>query len=154
MVKYILRLLEWVKINILLTTTSKVVYFKEREFWWCSIGLNIGEEEFGKGSTFQRPVLIFKKFTANSFLGIPLTSSQREGSWYVSSEVMGRKGSIMLNQARVFDKMRLKRRIGEMTTADFEIVKTKFRELYCPVKFITPPLDGGAGIDGESRIVP
>lgn len=151
--EYIIRLIEWVKINILLATKARAAYFKECEIWWCSIGLNIGEEEFGKGPTFQRPVLIFKKFTANSFLGLPLTSSLKEGSWYVFSEVVGQKGSIMLNQARIFDRRRLKRRISEMNSADFEMVRIKFRELYCPIKFITLPLEGEAGIDGESRIV-
>ena len=152
--EYVARLLDWCKINILLVDRPSQIYFKECQIWWCSIGLNIGEEEFGKGPTFQRPVLIFKKLTTNSFLGLPLTSSQKKGNWYVPSEAMGRKGSILLNQARVFDRKRLKRLVGEMSSTDFEIVQKKFKELYCPLKFITPPLDGEAGIDGKSQIVP
>jgi hypothetical protein len=41
-----------------------------------------------------------------------------------------------------------------MKNDDFEIIKVKFRELYCPIKFVTQPLEGGAGISGKSQIVP
>ena len=151
--EYFIRLLEWCKISIVLLSKNNNFHFSEGEIWWCSIGLNIGEEEFGKGLTFRRPVLIFKKFSKNSFLGLPLTGREKEGSWYVSSVVMGKKGSVMLNQARIFDRKRLGSRIMEISNEDFEMIKAKFRELYCPLKFVTPPLEGEAGIGGKSRIV-
>ena len=39
---------------------SKIKYGhpKEREIWWCSVGLNVGTEIYGKGEDFARPVLI------------------------------------------------------------------------------------------------
>ena len=37
-------------------------YFKERDVWWCRLGVNIGDEEDGKGNSFLRPVLVIKKF--------------------------------------------------------------------------------------------
>ena len=70
---YFLVFLDWCRVHILLRESDLRVLFKEGEVWWCSVGLNVGEEEFGKGERFVRPVLIFKKFTQNSFLGIPLT---------------------------------------------------------------------------------
>jgi mRNA-degrading endonuclease toxin of MazEF toxin-antitoxin module len=152
--EYFIRLLEWCKVNVLLIENKRSTYFKEGEVWWCSVGLNIGEEEFGKGPTFRRPVLIFKKFSKNSFLGLPLTGREKKGSWYVPCVVGGKIGSVMLNQARIFDGKRLESRIVEMKNDDFEIIKVRFRELYCPIKFVTPPLEGEAGISGKSQIVP
>ncbi|MCB9811044.1 MAG: hypothetical protein H6779_04545 [Candidatus Nomurabacteria bacterium] len=35
--------------------------FKERDIWWCSLGVNVGHEENGKGGVFNRPVLVVKK---------------------------------------------------------------------------------------------
>ena len=154
MYEYISLLLDWCKWNIFLINDHKVLYFKEGQIWWCSIGINIGEEELGKGPKFERPVLIFKKFTANSFLGLPLAGHEKEGNWYVPCLINERKSSVMLNQARIFDKKRLRRRVMEMTSDDLEIITTKFRALYCPQKLITPPLAGETGIDGESQIVP
>ena len=39
-------------------SSSREIYFRERKIWWCSIGLNIGFEENGKGKLFNRPVLV------------------------------------------------------------------------------------------------
>ncbi len=54
-------------------------FFAKREIWICSVGLNLGHEEDGKGDRFLRPVVIFKKFTSDLFWGIPLTSSDKSG---------------------------------------------------------------------------
>lgn len=42
-------------------------YVHAREIWWCSIGINVGDEEDGKNSMFERPVLIIKKFNQQAF---------------------------------------------------------------------------------------
>ena len=42
---------------------NRDIYFKEGDIWWCSIGLNIGDESYGKGRDFRRPILIFKKLS-------------------------------------------------------------------------------------------
>jgi hypothetical protein len=42
--------------------TETEVYFKEREIWWCSAGINIGDEQNGKNFFFERPIIILKKF--------------------------------------------------------------------------------------------
>ena len=49
---------------------KKIVYpsFKEGELWWCSIGINVGVEIFGKGPDAVRPVVIFKKINKFLFL--------------------------------------------------------------------------------------
>ena len=35
-----------------------ILSFHEREIWWCSIGINLGDEQDGKNELFERPVLI------------------------------------------------------------------------------------------------
>ncbi len=34
------------------------VFVKVREVWFAHLGVNVGNEEDGKGKSFQRPVLI------------------------------------------------------------------------------------------------
>jgi hypothetical protein len=63
---YFLALLDWWKVNVLLKDKQPNRLFKEGDIWWCSIGMNVGVEIFGKGKYFARPVIIFKKFSANS----------------------------------------------------------------------------------------
>jgi mRNA interferase MazF len=149
MIKYFLRLIEWLKVKtVLIDAPQKNYLFKEREVWWCSIGLNVGDEEFGKGAYFTRPVLVFKKLSGNSFLGLPLTRTLKDGSWYAPSTILGENGSVMLNQARVFDKRRLTKRIEVITDGEFKNIQDRFRDLYCPIKFVTPASVGESGIGG------
>ena len=54
--------------------------FKEREIWWCGIGMNIGFEIFGKGQEFYRPVLVLDKHNRHTFFGLPLGSARKENS--------------------------------------------------------------------------
>ena len=127
----IARLLEdWFRLKLALWNKENKIVFKQRELWWCSLGINLGEEIFGKGEKFTRPVLVFRKFTHNSFLGLPLTSRQKEGSWYVEITQRNRKSWVMLNQARILDKKRLTNRIGTLDDKDFQKVKQRFLDFY------------------------
>jgi mRNA interferase MazF len=127
---YISFLKEWCGLKIILWKKSGKGIFKEREIWWCSLGMNLGEEIFGKGKKFTRPVLIFKKLTGNSFLGLPLTTQEKLGSWYVEITNHGKKNWVMLNQARILDKKRLTNRIATLDDSDFQKVKDKFLGFY------------------------
>jgi len=120
----------WFRLKIMLWHKEKKLFFKEKELWWCSLGLNLGEEVFGKGAKFTRPVLIFKKFTANSFLGLPITKQEKQGSWYVKITIHQERRWVMLNQARILDKKRLTNRIGALDNMDFLEVKKRFVEFY------------------------
>ena len=52
------------------------VRFKDREVWWCKVGINVGYEINGK-TLFLRPVLIIRKISSNTFIGIPLTRKEK-----------------------------------------------------------------------------
>ena len=123
-------LLEWCKLKVRLFNKESKVVFKQGDIWWCSLGMNLGEEMFGKGEKFTRPVLVFRKFTSNSFLGLPLTKQEKQGSWYVEITVHGEKNWVMLNQARILDKKRLTNRVAALDTNDYQKVKERFLEFY------------------------
>ncbi|OGG87391.1 hypothetical protein A3B87_00770 [Candidatus Kuenenbacteria bacterium RIFCSPHIGHO2_02_FULL_39_13] len=110
---------------------KEVEFFKERQIWWCSIGQNLGSESYGKGATFSRPVLIFKKLSQRTFLGIPLTSKTKPGSWYVTIRHRSREITALLNQIRIYDKKRLANRFGEIDDEDFRRIKAGFSAFYC-----------------------
>lgn len=127
---YIKLIQNWCRLKITLWEKQSKIIFKQGDIWWCSLGMNLGEEMFGKGEKFTRPVLVFRKFTSNSFLGLPLTMQKKEGSWYVKITIRGDNRWIMLNQARVIDKKRLTNRIGALDDNDFQKVKEEFIEFY------------------------
>ncbi|OGI64922.1 hypothetical protein A2914_01775 [Candidatus Nomurabacteria bacterium RIFCSPLOWO2_01_FULL_41_21] len=125
--------LEWIKLKEKLHGNKyKPPLFREGEIWWCSLGENIGSEINGKSSLFTRPVLIFKKLSANTFLGIPTSSQDRKGTWYVEITLKEKRSVVILSQARVFDYKRLSSKIGELDTVDMDKVRDKFKKLYCP----------------------
>ena len=43
-----------------------LAFVHAREVWWCSLGLNVGTEQDGKHTAFERPVLILRKFNRES----------------------------------------------------------------------------------------
>lgn len=84
------------------------VYFYEREVWWCSIGLNVGDEQNGKGRNFSRPMVILKKFNNNIFWGVPLTSKIKTGKFYTPVDLGdGVQRTALLSQLKLIDGKRL-----------------------------------------------
>ena len=49
----------------------------EREIWWCTFGINIGREQDGRGDNFERPVVILKKLSPDTFVALPLSTKKR-----------------------------------------------------------------------------
>jgi hypothetical protein len=36
-------------------------FYHKREIWWCSLGVNVGFEQDGTGTNYDRPVLVICK---------------------------------------------------------------------------------------------
>ncbi|MEK7504535.1 MAG: type II toxin-antitoxin system PemK/MazF family toxin [Patescibacteria group bacterium] len=125
------KLKNWFKVKLNIGSQEKYILFSEREIWWCSIGINVGEEQNGKNDLFNRPVLIFRKLTRNSFIGFPLTSKDKIGSWYAPITLQGKTSNVLIHQVRIWDKRRLTNKIGQLDWNDFMEVKRRF------IKFIS-----------------
>ncbi len=106
---------------------QKSPMIKKGEICWCRFGINIGNETIGKGKEFSRPVLILKKFSSDTFWGIPLTSKRKDGSWYYFLEKQNR--TLILNQIRTFDRKRLQSKITQLPSKQLEIVLEKIIDL-------------------------
>jgi len=103
--------------------------FKTGEIWWCSVGLNVKAESCGKGEDYQRPVLILKKLSGESFIGIPLSTKKKEGTWFCEITVHGEKRYALLYQIRMFSSNRFQRRLASLDDVDFKRVKEKLKAL-------------------------
>jgi len=131
MFKIVKRFLEWIQLKEQLHNAShKPPLFKEGEVWWCSVGENVGKEINGKSKLFSRPVLVFKKLSSETFLGIPTTSQDKHGTWYVEIDYGGRVVNVILSQVRMLDAKRLSTLIGKIDSANFKKVKIGFRDLF------------------------
>ncbi len=110
----------WTKLKIRLhTKEERAPFFKERDIWWTSIGQNIGNEQDGKNETFERPVLIIKKFNHDIFWGLPLTSQDKKGVYYVSFQQHDRICTVILSQLRLWSSKRLLRKNRSLSDKRF-----------------------------------
>lgn len=114
----------WNRVKQQLDTHHTIPVFHEREIWWCSIGMNIGFEMYGKGEVFSRPVLIIKKFSPSTFLGVPLSTKVKNNEYYHPITFRGETTSAVFDQVRTLDARRLADFIAKLPPAQFQQIKS------------------------------
>jgi len=127
---------------------KKTIFVKERDILFINMGQNIGVEQDGKGEEFLRPVIVYKKFNNNMFLGIPLTSTLKDNRYYFLFEFQSktdgiRQNSAILSQIRTFDTKRVKFKLGFINKKDFSELHEKLLECIKPNDVVTPHIKWG-----------
>lgn len=112
-----------------INSEKNIKMFKERDIVFLSIGENVGFEQNGKGKDFLRPVLVYKKFSHNVFLGIPLTKTQKHTKFYFSFSFKGQNSTAILSQIRLFDAKRVMYFYGRLGRETFGKLKKKLIEV-------------------------
>lgn len=116
--------LHWFKKKENIDNKDRVVYYNERDVWWCSVGMNVGYEQDGKGNDFTRPVLIIKGFSKEVFLCVPLTTKDKKGKYYYSIDLGDNvPRRIILSQIRLIDSKRLQEKIATIDKKHFTEIK-------------------------------
>jgi len=109
---------------------------KPREIFWVKIGQNIGDEEYGKGDIFSRPVIVVRQLTGDLFLGIPLTSTLKNNDYFHQFQFNTKKGtnenSAMILQLRAFSKKRITDKIGKVSVEEFQKIQEKIVKMIIP----------------------
>lgn len=107
--------------------------FKDREIFHMRMGHNIGHEQNGKGDEFLRPVIVLKRLSRDMFIGIPLSSKLKEGSFYHT--VTFKKNGVqtqnraIIAQIKLFSAQRLLKKIGMIDKNEFNVLKKRVGEL-------------------------
>jgi len=108
---------------------ENIIGIKERDVVFVHMGQNIGFEQNGKGEEFLRPVVVMKVFNRRLFLGLPLTTKDKEGDFF--EEMVYKKGedyiknTAILIQTRSFDAKRVKYKSGVVEKDVFEYLAEK-----------------------------
>lgn len=124
---------QWNQIKKRLHEKVESKFFHEREIWWSSLGVNVGDEEDGKNNLFERPVLIIKKFNRSLILTVPLTTKIKTGPYYFLFDHQGNKYAVILSQLRLISTKRLLRRIRRMPRSYFASVIEAIRKRCLPL---------------------
>jgi len=120
---------EWMPLKKELDLKKNRPTFKEREIWWCSIGINVGDEMDGKNAYFNRPVLVIRKFNKRTFYGIPLSSKVKDNPYYFPIVFNGNKQSALISHMRLFDASRLTHHMGKLPSHQFDPVREALKNL-------------------------
>ncbi len=111
----------WNRLKKKLHHKETIIRFKSGSVYFMSVGHNIGHESYGKQELFLRPVVVYKKISSTLFLGIPLTSQEKEGSYFFSFHYKHDKQSTaMLHQMRVFDIRRSEYYSGQLSKKTYQ----------------------------------
>lgn len=119
----------WHELKEKINNKDNAAYFKEREVWFCYLGCNVGYEQDGKGKYFLRPVLIFKQFNKNVFLGIPLTNAVKNNKFYYTIKIQNKLHCLILSQIRLIDSKRLVNKKYIVDDYTFTKIKKAFIDL-------------------------
>jgi mRNA interferase MazF len=116
---------------------TRKIGLKPREIFWAKLGENVGFEQNGKGENFARPVIVVRKLTSELFLGIPLTSTIKEGNYFHPFEYTNHSNGTVQNtalilQIKVFSIRRLMNKTGMVREEDFEAIIEKSKGLFSP----------------------
>ena len=104
--------------------------YKQRDIWWCSLGVNVGFEQDGTGKSYERPVIVLRGFSKAVCLVVPLTTSTKENKYHLAlGEIDGKLAAAITSQVRLVDTRRFIDKIGMLDSEKFEELKNAVRLL-------------------------
>lgn len=120
---------DWTKLKVRIHVSEEIPYFRDGQIWWISLGQNIGAESNGKHEKFERPVLVLKKFSKDSFWAISITSQNKSGQYYLPITVNSNKYFLNLSQLRLVSSKRLSRHVGTLSEDQFLNARNEIAKL-------------------------
>jgi len=128
----------WNKVKKSTQQNKRKLGIKPREIFWAKIGQNLGDEEYGKGKDFVRPLIIIRQLTGDLFIGVPTTTSQKDNNdyfhniSYIDKTNQSVNSSAMILQQKVFSKKRILSKIGKVDSDSFKDIIEKLKKLIDP----------------------
>ncbi len=109
---------------------KEIISFKQGEIYFMSVGQNIGYEIYGKKELYLRPVLVYRKLSKQTFVGIPLSSKEKDGTYFFTFRYTNKTlSTALLNQIRVFDIKRHAYYDGRIKLSDLKQIEIKLLDL-------------------------
>ena len=111
-------------------------FFLEGEIWWASLGVNVGQEIDGKNESYERPVLIFKKFSDELSWVIPLSSTKKTHKYFYPIIYQGKPKTLLLLHMKTISSKRLLRFVYRMKEKEFALIKTSVSDILSSINEI------------------
>jgi mRNA interferase MazF len=111
-------------------------FFLKGEVWWVSLGVNVGQEVDGKNESYERPVLIFKKFSDELAWVIPSSSTKKANEYFYPIIYQGKPKNLLLLHMKTISSKRLLRPVFRMKGKEFTLIKERVHDLISSIKEI------------------
>ncbi len=119
----------WNEVKKKTNDTEFIDFVHAREVWWCSLGINVGHEQDGKHDTFERPILVLRKFNKDVVLAVPFSTRIKKNQYNVIFTHEGQEYAAIISQVRLISTRRLKRRMYQMDSSIFEEIREKTKAM-------------------------
>ncbi len=104
--------------------------YRPRQVWWCSLGVNVGFEQDGTGTEYQRPILVLRGFSKHVCLVVPLTTSLKKNPYHISAGIIdGKQAFAIISQVRLIDTKRLIKQMVLLDIPVFDTIKKAAKDL-------------------------
>lgn len=110
-------------------SNKTIPFFNEREVWWCSLGINIGQEQDGKNNDYQRPVLILRKFNKDVLWIMSISSKVKNNPYNFAVKNDRGNQTVILTQLRLVSSRRLIKKMRTISEDEFKKIKEQLRNL-------------------------
>ena len=99
--------------------------FEEGDVWYCAFGANVGFEQDGVGNLFLRPVAIVRKYNDSTFLGVPLSRTDKDGGYFYQFDFQDGRSTAILSQMKLMDAKRLEVIVGSLSKSRLEEIRKR-----------------------------
>lgn len=117
-------------------TKEIMMGLKERDVVFVSMGMNVGFEQNGKGDEFLRPVVVLNVLNRGLFFGVPLTSKQKNGDFFLDMTFESKGETVnstaILVQAKSFSTKRAHYKKGVVEKEVFDMLKEAVQKRLTP----------------------
>jgi mRNA interferase MazF len=127
--KYVKNFKTWSELKEKLEDNSYIPVIMNGDIWSLHAGINVGSEIDGKGDRFTRPVYVFHRISKESFIGIPLTSRQKDSIHRVSIE--NGESYLSFSQIKTFSSKRCKALLKCLPIEEQARIKGIFHQIFC-----------------------
>jgi hypothetical protein len=73
---------------------------------------------------------VLRKFNKHVFVGIPLTSTEKDSPYYFPYTLHETRGAVILSHGRLLSAKRLQRKLGRMSRGRFSELRSRYTELF------------------------
>jgi mRNA interferase MazF len=127
--KYTKNFTEWFQVKEKLESNSYIPVVMNGDIWSLHVGINLGSEIDGKGDRFTRPVYVLHRVSKESFIGIPLTSKQKDSIHRIGIE--NEESYLSFSQIKTFSSKRCKTLLKSLPDEEQKRIRTAFHKIFC-----------------------